>query len=747
MAVPNMTGAQVGQLPGTINWDAFTIKYYGVEYAVAAGNTTKKWVWWRYNGGGVNSIIEAGDTIPTNLTDDDLVLFGNKNGLPVRTQSTSFVDGDLLVDGTILAKHIGADLAKVKSFQFGEMTGSTALIGELKIGSNITLNPQDGFRIILANSNGKIHFPTNGSPSVVDSALRTKDIVISGGLSLDGDTNYINGKLNLSKGVSTPKNPPVLSFNASEKSLTGGTKRDGHLTINSDVNFLYTLCLGTTNRELFIGKYTSAGVFVDYGPTSGALPEFYTSGFASDGTNFYATGVWADTSGLYIRLAKFSSTRALTSYVILKNENNVNFSTDYWEHGLSCDGTYLYLSIQTPSTTAHIYKYDLNGTYISRVALSGASGLKVYGAGYGAADVGTVKHWVTMSTSSTDTTAKVYCYNVDGTRDSQYDWIPQYPSNPYHISPLWITDRFVTSATPDPSSNITVASYGKTKIATSLDSAYSLYDSASPTHETMVSPLATITLPARKWLQVDTPTFAAKTAEDPDKKRIYVRPSSLASAFGLHSEILCTVGTSLIDGFISGGSAVSASNTFDSVSTATPGTLQSEAVKPSTTEPIWQFQGGGDSIFGSLRMNSSGQNIDSLLVRSTNVNVALASGYVSPSFTDVVVNGEGITWASNVATITRTGFYLLTIKCIISGGSGRRSIGIESFTTEALGSGTHQANNEVVIPASGNARYASSAAAYLAAGTKLRPMVWHSATGSTLQNVVGLAEFHVLKLP
>lgn len=106
MAFPAMTNNS--PVAGQIAWGAFSIQYQGVSYGISAGNTSQRWVWWRFNGG--SPIIEAGATVPTNLTDDDLVLFANKNGVGLRVQSTSFVDGELLVDGSIFANALSTNL-------------------------------------------------------------------------------------------------------------------------------------------------------------------------------------------------------------------------------------------------------------------------------------------------------------------------------------------------------------------------------------------------------------------------------------------------------------------------------------------------------------------------------------------------------------------------------------------------------------------------------------------------------------
>lgn len=98
MAVPTLTANS--PVAGSIAWSAFTIQYGGVAYGVAASSTALKYTWWVYNGG--SPILTASNTMPTNLTADDIVLFVNKGGIPINVPASSVVDGSLIVDGTIV---------------------------------------------------------------------------------------------------------------------------------------------------------------------------------------------------------------------------------------------------------------------------------------------------------------------------------------------------------------------------------------------------------------------------------------------------------------------------------------------------------------------------------------------------------------------------------------------------------------------------------------------------------------------
>jgi hypothetical protein len=175
MAVPTLTNNSPSA--GYIAWGAFNIQYQGVSYSVSAGNTNLRWTWWRYSGG--SPVVEAGADIPTNLTDDDLVLFGNRSGIGVRVQSTQYVDGDLLIDGSVLADAIGAN-----QITGTHLTG-TAIDGKTITGATINLNTGGVFQTSTSASTGiKID---NSQFIAYGSGVPTFSISAStGGLTLSG---------------------------------------------------------------------------------------------------------------------------------------------------------------------------------------------------------------------------------------------------------------------------------------------------------------------------------------------------------------------------------------------------------------------------------------------------------------------------------------------------------------------------------------------------------------------------------
>lgn len=94
-----------------------------------------------------------------------------------------------------------------------------ALLGSLDVGG-ITLKPPSGNLgdadydsggiIIPLTTGGEIRFPADGSPAIIEAILRTADLIVSGGLQLNGQTNYVNGTLFLGSGTPDPSAQPVL---------------------------------------------------------------------------------------------------------------------------------------------------------------------------------------------------------------------------------------------------------------------------------------------------------------------------------------------------------------------------------------------------------------------------------------------------------------------------------------------------------------------------------------------------------
>ncbi|WPD20170.1 hypothetical protein [Thermaerobacter composti] len=106
--------------PGYIRWAGVHIVYKGVDYAVQDGYTNKKYVWWDYD---YPNVFQTSDTYPTGLTDDDVIVFLNKNGIHLTVPTTTVVDGSLIVPESILANAIAANTITGDKLVAGAISG------------------------------------------------------------------------------------------------------------------------------------------------------------------------------------------------------------------------------------------------------------------------------------------------------------------------------------------------------------------------------------------------------------------------------------------------------------------------------------------------------------------------------------------------------------------------------------------------------------------------------------------------
>ena len=174
---------------GTIGWPALTVSYFGDAETIAAGSTTKRYVSWSPG----DSTLTFSDVLPSA---DSVVVFVNHMGLPTDVQNSSFVDGALVVNGTLTALALETDLVL-----------TTRLIGGNPIGTRAELNPTglelwqagpDGVTKAGSFSSGGSDFlQVSGSDGSVLAAIDSTGKITSASAALGtaaGDT-YLNGKL------------------------------------------------------------------------------------------------------------------------------------------------------------------------------------------------------------------------------------------------------------------------------------------------------------------------------------------------------------------------------------------------------------------------------------------------------------------------------------------------------------------------------------------------------------------------
>ena len=116
---------------GYISWSSFGIAYSGVQRVIPAGNTNKRFVWWRWNAGNPAAAVVTGDALPTDLTPDDLVLFVNRNGIPVNAQSANVIEGSLISTESIIGDSIAANTITGTKMQADTLTAREIQAGAI----------------------------------------------------------------------------------------------------------------------------------------------------------------------------------------------------------------------------------------------------------------------------------------------------------------------------------------------------------------------------------------------------------------------------------------------------------------------------------------------------------------------------------------------------------------------------------------------------------------------------------------
>lgn len=212
MATPTISNNTPGL--GDISWAAFNIQYQGVAYSLDAGSTSERWTWWRFATG----LLESGPVLPLDLTDDDLVVFANREGIGVRIQATSWIDGDLLVDGSVTTRALSADAITTELLlanealvqgilRAGDVVARAVATEGLSIGTH-SWNEDTGFTIP-----GVVYFPpTNAAEAMLWAKLIARSLTIENFFKLMGRTNEIStgASLVLANGVTAPTEPPQI---------------------------------------------------------------------------------------------------------------------------------------------------------------------------------------------------------------------------------------------------------------------------------------------------------------------------------------------------------------------------------------------------------------------------------------------------------------------------------------------------------------------------------------------------------
>lgn len=113
---------------GCIQWSGLHMQYNGQSFTIQDGYTNYMYVYWNHN---TPTQLVVSNTLPTNLTDADCLVFLNKNGVHLTIPTATILDGDLLVPGSVVAGALAANSVSATNIQAGAITANALAAGSV----------------------------------------------------------------------------------------------------------------------------------------------------------------------------------------------------------------------------------------------------------------------------------------------------------------------------------------------------------------------------------------------------------------------------------------------------------------------------------------------------------------------------------------------------------------------------------------------------------------------------------------
>lgn len=234
---------------GCIQWADLHISYKGTTYEVADGYTDNRYVWWDYSD---PYHLQATNDLPA-LTDDDVLVFFNKNGTHLTVPNTTVVDGGLIVSESILADALAANCVTSVKILAGAISAdkiAAGAVGAEKIAAGAVIAEKIAAGAVLADKIGvdELSAITANLGTVTAGKIETEVLVVDKtaftmNSILDGFGNGSDGVFNSTGNVTLP----IATADASSviKQYTSFTLNAGHtLTVNKRCRGLFIFCQG-----------------------------------------------------------------------------------------------------------------------------------------------------------------------------------------------------------------------------------------------------------------------------------------------------------------------------------------------------------------------------------------------------------------------------------------------------------------------------------------------------------------------
>jgi len=418
---------------------------------------------------------------------------------PEATYYVRVVASNVLGEAPAGSMGLGAlDASIVSELVTGKITGGFALLGGMQVGQ-ITIDPDTG--ITVPHPGGVTHLPADGSAASFAGKIETDDLDVNGGLSINGETNFVNGTLNLANVVTAPTKLPTVSHTW-----------DYTAPIGADT---WTLT-ETTNGTGWASVELVKNQIRTYNKTTGALLASYAApltyklwGVTAVGGSYWAVAASIGMNDIY--LLKISASGAKQGeWRVAANATVTGIPT------IGTDGTNLMIAWAQTGNVVRVVHYSTAGaktkdeffaftrrTFAASASLSGV-GRSPIGRG------GAVHTWVVVDG---------VLYMLD---DSTRDWA-YYFGRPEGVKGiLWTSDAKFRWLGWD---TYRVYEYPIAWWDAPVMITYSWYDSdpTGGTHETQAGPMVYFTPWHFSLLHVQTPPPAdSGMPDDPDSVRVYL---------------------------------------------------------------------------------------------------------------------------------------------------------------------------------------------------------------------------------
>lgn len=422
----------------------------------------------------------------------------------------------------------------------GIVKAGFALLGSLTIGK-ITIKPPSGTPgqpdydpggiVIPTTAGTTIKFPADGSSAVIEAILRTADMIVSGGLTINGLTNWINGRVLLGSGTPDPDTKPSLSYYGTltdrvfaTATYTEAQTGRGLCQTADGTRWAFTKALtpDQSKKKLVIVNDSDGSVFTEIHSDDALL---HMVGVTCVGNTFYVLGYrWnAAAAENQYRIHTYNKSGGLIDQWWITDINGARITNTVpggWEDGA--------IAADNDGAGPGIYVAKIRSTYRLRVHQFNPGSLQVgsewqqvthtdspsdwlmdftSGGFYvGEADygVGNKRWYIGGRRTGSSTAWGVFAFNLNATPftlDSAKDFAVGYSVNGLtyeggkFLSLLWSSTRAF------------LGKYSSQKTDTPIFAKYSWYDSNATggNKESKGSPEKTITVPKRAWPMFSVP--------------------------------------------------------------------------------------------------------------------------------------------------------------------------------------------------------------------------------------------------